>query len=73
MSDVSPSMDIDDINGIIDIAEEVGGTVALTAKGRIIIYGVVDAAGAAARLNTPGTGFGFYVEVLGPTTLGLAL
>ncbi len=75
MNDIDPSLDmyLHVFEELYTMADSAGGTLALTAKGRIIIYGVDDADDVAKRLNTKGSGATFYVEVIGPATLGINL
>lgn len=73
MDDIKPSFDIDEteITKLAEIAEAVGGTLAVTSYGRLIIYGIDDNISEVVdRINKQGSGFDVFVEAIGETTLG---
>jgi hypothetical protein len=56
-----------------DIAELAHGTLALTVDGQFVIYGVVDPAASAEKVNAADSGAAYLVKVLGPDRLGFDL
>lgn len=47
------SLDIDSLDGALDIADTLGGTLGITSEGRLLVYGVPNAKQQVERINGP--------------------